>query len=115
MNEFQNIKMRMKMAIMMEPTISLKIQQDYCDMLENCNSMEQIPEELKRFVKIVLTEMREQQEEIEESNKEREPIISIDEVISSIDKTINDIQNGNNVYTEEQIHNKVEKYIKQTS
>lgn len=115
MNEFQNIKMRIKMAIMMEPTISLKIQHDYCDMLENCNSMEQIPEELKRFVKIVLTEMREEQEEIEESNKEREPIMSIDEVISSIDKTINDIQNGNNVYTEEQIQNKVENYQQQAN
>ena len=33
MNEFDNIKLRMKTAIMLEPTISLKIQQDYCKML----------------------------------------------------------------------------------
>lgn len=113
MNEFENIKLRMKMAIMMEPTISLKIQHDYCDMLEECNSMEQVPNELQRFVKIVLTEMKEEQEEREESRKEMGDIMSINKIISSIDKTITDIQSGNNNYSEEQIQNKVADYQKQ--
>lgn len=113
MNEFENIKLRMKMAIMMEPTMSLKIQHDYCDMLEECNSMEQVPNELQRFVKIVLTEMKEEQEEIEESIKEMGDIKSINEIISSIDQTITDIQSGNNNYSEEQMQNTIADYQKQ--
>lgn len=101
MNEFDNIKLRMKTAIMLEPTISLKIQQDYCKMLEECNSMKQVPNELRRFVKIVLTEMKEEQEEIEESKNEMKDLKSIDEIISSIDKTINDIQNNSEKGIEE--------------
>ena len=114
MNEFENIKLRMKMAIMMDPTISLKIQHDYCDMLEECNSMEQVPKELQRFVKIVLTEMKEEQEEIGETRKEMGKIMNINEIISSIDQTITDIQNGNKNYSEEQKQNKVAGYQKQT-
>ena len=113
MNEFENIKLRMKMAIMMEPTMSLKIQHDYCDMLEECNSMEQVPNELQRFVKIVLTEMKEEQEEREESIKEMGDIKSINEIISSIDQTITDIQSGNNDYSEEQMQNTIADYQKQ--
>lgn len=101
MNEFNNIKLKMKMAIMMKPTISLKIQHDYCDMLEECNSMKQVSNKLQKFVKIVLKEMGD--------------IISINEIIFSIDKTITNIQNGNTNYSEEQMQNKVDDdYQKQT-
>ena len=63
--------------------------------------MEQVPNELRRFVKIVLTEMKEEQEEIEESKNEMKDLKSIDEIISSIDKTINDIQNNSEKGIEE--------------
>ena len=109
MNEFDNIKMRIKMAIMLEPTISLKIQHDYCDMLEICNTIEEIPSELQRFIKIVLTEMKEEQEENEEFKKEVGDSFNINNLVSSIDKTIAEIENGNN-YDEKELNGQVKNY-----
>lgn len=112
MTNFDNIKMRIKMAIMLEPTISVKIQRDYCDMLEPCNSMEEVPSELQRFVKIVLTEMKEEQEELEESKKELADIVPINDLISSIDKALDDIQTGANS-DENQIKGQIAEYQNQ--
>ncbi len=109
MNEFDNIKMRIKMAIMLEPTISLKIQHDYCDMLEICNTIEEIPIQLQRYVKIVLTEMKEEQEENEEFKKEIGDSFNINNLISSIDNTIAEIENGNNC-DKKALEDQVEKY-----
>lgn len=102
MHEFDKIKTRIKMAIMMEPTLSLKVQHDYCDLLEECNSMDEIPDELKRYVKIVLTEFKEEQEELEESKNEMKDIVNINDVITSLDKTINSLEECNSYFSDEQ-------------
>lgn len=105
MNEFDNIKSNMKLAIMLDPTISLKIQHDYLDLLEVCKSMAEVPNQLEKYAKIILTEMKEEQEELEEFKNENKNLNSIDSVVSSLSNAIAQLDNKENINIGDSVNN----------
>ena len=100
MEEFKIIKDKMKEAILLDPVIQEHYIRIYLEELEKCNSMDEIPDDLKRYVKMVPVEMQEEKEDIEVQERETEiekQELGIDNgkgiIENSIDKLNNAIDN----------------------